>query len=104
MIKGICSKGDKTIFNENDKCASNDDELYQIFCGYFSNIISELQFPSISENISNVTDITDPLLAAIKKFQDHPSIKNIRAKNFKSVFSLTHTHTNEIEIKKLLEA
>ena len=79
---------------------SNDDELCQIFCGDFSNIISELQIPSISENISNVTDIIDPVLAVINMFQDHPSIKNIRGKNFKSIFSFTHT--SEIEIKKVI--
>ena len=92
-----CSKGDKIILNENDKYVSNDGELCQIFCDYFSNIISELQIPRISKNISNVTDITDPVLAVIIMFQDHPSIKNIREKNFKSVFS--STHTNEIEVK-----
>ena len=32
--------------------------------------------------------------------QDHPSIKNVRVKHFKSVFSFTHT--NEIEIKKII--
>ena len=57
----------------------------------FSNIISDLQIPSISKNISDVTDITDPVLAAIDMFEDHPSVKNIRAKNFKSVFSLRNT-------------
>ena len=92
-----CSKNDIIILNENDKYMSNDGELCQIFCDYFSNIISEHQIPSISENISNMAYITDPVLAAINMFQDHPSIKNIREKNFKSVFSFTHT--NEIEIK-----
>ena len=42
----------------------------------------------------------DPVLAAINMFHDYPSIKNIREKNFKSVFSFTHT--NEIEIKKII--
>ena len=55
-----CSKGDKIILNENDEWVSNDDELCQILYSYFSNIISDLQIPSISKNISNVTDITDP--------------------------------------------
>ena len=32
------------------------------------------------KTFQNVTDITDPVLAAIIMFQDHPSIKNIRAK------------------------
>ena len=39
-----------------------------------------------------MTDITDSALAAINMFQDHSSMENIRAKNFKSVFSLTHTY------------
>ena len=77
---------------------SNDDILCQIFCGYFSNVISDFPIPSISKNISNATDITDAVLGTINVFQDHLIIKNIRAKNFKSVFSLTHN--NEIEIKK----
>ena len=47
-----------------------------------------------------MTDITDPVIVATNTFQDHPSIKNIREKNFKSVFSFTHT--NEIEIKKIV--
>ena len=33
-------------------------------------------------------------------FEDHPSIQNIRAKNFKSIFSFTHT--NKTEIKKII--
>ena len=47
-----------------------------------------------------MTDITDPVLATINMFQNHPSIKNIIKKKFKSVFSFTHT--NEIEIKKII--
>ena len=46
-----------------------------------------------------MTDVIDPVLAAINMFQDHPSTKNIGAKHFKSIFSLTHT--TEIEIKNL---
>ena len=60
------------MLNENDKHVSNDGELCQMFCDYFSNFISELQIPRISENISNMTDITGPVLAAINTFHDHP--------------------------------
>ena len=42
-----------------------------MFCGYLSDIISELQIPSMSENVSNVTNVTDPVLASITMFQDH---------------------------------
>ena len=54
-------------------------------------IISELQLPSISENVSNMTDITDPVLATINMFRDHPIINNIEQKNFnRSFFSDRH--------------
>ena len=56
-----CSKGDKIVYNKNDKCVSNECQLCQIF----SNIISELQIPSISQIISKVTDIIDLVLTAI---------------------------------------
>ena len=58
-----CSRDDKIIFSKNDKCVSNDNELFQIFCGYFFNIISDFQIPSISKNNSDVTVITNPALA-----------------------------------------
>ena len=96
-----CSKGDKTVLNETDKYVrlikANHVKFLTILYK-LSNIISDLQIPSISKNISDLTDITDPVLAAIDMFEDHPSVKNIRAKNFKSVFSLTNT--NEIELAK----
>ena len=79
---------------------SNDGELCQMFCDDFSNVISKLQIPSIPKNIPNVTDITDPVLAVINKFQDHPRNKNIREKNFKSLFSFIHT--NERKILKIV--
>ena len=46
----------------------------------------------------NVTDITDPILAAINMFQDHLSIKNMRAENFKYL-----TNTKEIEYRKTIK-
>ena len=52
LFSKICSKGDKIILIENDKSVSNDDELRQIFCGYFSNIIFDLQilvYPKTSQ-------------------------------------------------------
>ena len=84
-----CSTGDKITLNENHKYVSNDGELCQIFCSYFSNINSELQIPHICENISNMTDTTDSVLATINMLQDNLSIKNIIEKKFKSAFFYT---------------
>ena len=75
------AKDYKILFNEND------DKLCQMFLA--TSVISTYQ------DISKVTDITHPVLAAINTFKDHPSIKNKRAKNFRSVFSVTHTKTKQ---------
>ena len=58
-----------------------------MFCSDLSNIISELQ----------IIDKTGPVLAVINVFQGHPSIKNVRANNLKSMFSLTCMNEREIE-------
>ena len=75
-------------------------DYVNFFCGFFFNFISNLQIPSISKIISNLIDITDPVLAASNIFQDHPSIKDIRAKHFKLVFPFIHT--SKVEIKKII--
>ena len=77
-------------------------DYVNFFCGYFFNFISNLQTPSISKIISNLIDITDPVLAASNIFQDHPSIKDIRAKHFKLVFPFI-TLAKE-KLKKSLKA
>ena len=61
------------------------------FCGYFSNIISNLQIPCISKNISNVADLTDPVSRSDKMFQDHPSINPLMPVGNKK---FRHTDTN----------
>ena len=48
---------------------SNDDELCQMFLA--------TSLTSTYEDITKVTDITDPVLAAINIFKDHRSIKNM---------------------------
>ena len=62
-------KDDKILLNENDKSMSNDDELCQMFLA--------TSLTSTYEDITKVTDITDPVLAAINIFKDHRSIKNM---------------------------
>ena len=70
------------------------------FLCYFSNIISELQISTLSQNISNVTNWSCP--GSDQYVSGSSSVKNIRAKKFAPVFSLTHA--KEIETKKILKA
>ena len=64
---------------------------------------SELKIPSLSEKIQTrllylSVDIADVSFPRLFQNVSGPSKQIIRAKNFKSVFYLTHT--NEIQIKK----
>ena len=74
------SKGDKIILNEEGKTVSDKKELCRTFSTYFANIVSDLQIPKIQDNASNIKSNHGPALAAIKAFQNHPSVVNIKKK------------------------
>ena len=38
----------------------------------------------------------DPVLAAINTFQNHPSVVNIKQREFNTIFSLNNTNENEV--------
>ena len=90
---------------ENEKVVSNKRELVKIFNEYFSNIVSnsDIQRPP------NFTLHHDPVLNAIKKSENHPSvlvIKNQVPPNVDFPFSFRKVTLNEIinEIKSLDES
>ena len=76
-------------------------ELCRTFSTYFANIVSDLQIPKIEDNASNIKSNNDPVLAAIKTFQNHPSVVNFKQKEFKSTFSFKNT--NENEVRKIIK-
>ena len=53
---------------------------------YFANIVSDLQIPKIQEDASDIRSNNDLVLAAINTFQNHPSVINIKQREFKSQF------------------
>ena len=63
------------ILNNSNKIISNDEELAEIFNKHFSKIVEKLDIDeTLASNIAS-SDITDPVFNAIKKYEDHPSIK-----------------------------
>ena len=85
-------KGEKTNLIENGKTISNDPELGNIFNGFFSNIISELNIPKKYHCFMNDMD-SDSVLSILNAYENHPSIKNIKSKKFNSTFSFENTYT-----------
>ena len=66
------------ILNNNNKIISNDEELAEIFNKHFSKIVEKLDIgETLASNIAS-SHITDPVFNAIKKYEDHPSIKKIK--------------------------
>ena len=64
--------------NNNNKTISNNEELAEIFNKHFSKIVEKLDIDeTLASNIAS-SDITDPVFNAIKKYEDHPSIKKIK--------------------------
>ena len=90
-------KGEKINLIENDKNISNDTELCDIFNGFFSNIISELNIPKKYQCFLNDMD-SDSILSVLNAFKNHPSIKNIKSKKLNSTFSFENTY-NDVVMK-----
>ena len=86
-------EGEKINLNENGKNISNETELCDIFNGFFSNIISELNIPKKYQCFLNDMD-SDSVFSVLSPFKNHPSIKNIKSKKFNSTFSFENTYTD----------
>ena len=89
------------ILNNSNKIVSNNEELSQIFNKYFSKIVENLDIDkTLASNIVS-SDVTDPVFNAIKKYEDHPSVKEI--KHFMSGKDLQFSFNFETKNKILTE-
>ena len=88
-------KGEKINLIENGKNISNDTELCDIFNGFFSNIISELNISKKYQCFLNDMG-SDSVSSVLNAFKNRPSIKNIKSKKFNSTFSFGNTYTDVV--------
>ena len=88
-------KGEKINLIENGKNITNDTELCNIFNGFFSSIIFKLNICKKYQYFLNDMD-SDSVLSVLNAFKNHPSIKNIKSKNFNSTFSFENTYTDVV--------
>ena len=91
------------INNENTKC--NENEVAKTFNGFFSNIVKNLEIPENQREDELRNRLSShPVLQAILKYRNHPSINNIRnsSRKFSSFyFSQADTNTVLKEIRRL---
>ena len=79
---------------EGNKTISNDDELCRVFNNFFSKIVDELKIPNISNY--KIDNTNDPLKEALRYFENHPSITNIKSKSFDTNFTFRDTSSSEV--------
>ena len=94
---------DKTPFNakitltEDGEIISSDNEIADVLNTVFSNIVSNLNLPKYPISNPYYNKIRDPVLKAILKDKDHPSIKAIeRVAKSKDLFNFSNVDKNKL--------
>ena len=87
---------------ENSRYVCEDNEIAEIFNTFFSNIVKELSLIDIAGDISTASNISDPILKIIVKYENHSSLLAIKKKfvDSDSSFSFNFVAINETYLKK----
>ena len=88
---------------EDGKMINDDVKIAEIFNHHFANITESLGISEDQSLLSQTTGINDPVEKAIKKYENHPSIKMIKERCELSQFEFKPVTVNEIllQIQKL---
>ena len=82
---------------ENENVITGHNEISEQFIDYFGNAVKNLNIEMDPDLLSHCEDISDPVLKAIKKYENHPSIKSIKEKvPITQTFSLKKITEKEI--------
>ena len=94
---------DKIHFNENGELLNSESETAEVLNNFFSNIVKRLKIPEYENLDRNFENVEDPVLRAILKYKNHPSITVIKEKAKNSVFSFYEVDKDKIkkEINRL---
>ena len=91
------SKTGKITLVENEEIITEDKEIAETFNKFFIDAVSSLGIQENNALLNNTADLSDPVLIAVKKFQDHPSIVEIKQHvSIESEFSFSEVNVNEI--------
>ena len=100
LIEKELNKDSNEIMSE--KIISNDNDVAETFNKFFVNIVPNLKIPTNHDFDINFKVTGDPIVDAINKYENHPSIIMIKNKN-KTQFSFTVVEYDDIlkKVKKL---
>ena len=68
-----------SVINKDDLITKNE-ALVRTFNNFFSNTVNKLGIEHVRDDESNLSNIDDPILKAIAKYENHPSV--LRIKNY----------------------
>ena len=87
----------KITLSENEKLIINDQKCAELFNNCFNSIVEELNIP-IDQNLLNDASLfDDPIIAAVHKYERHPSILKIKEKLKKhDLFSFYHVNPDKM--------
>ena len=88
---------DKIHFNENGELLNSESETAEVLNNFFSNIVKDLKIPEYENLDRSFENVEDPVLRAILKYKNHPSITVIKEKAKNSVFSFYEVVQDKIE-------
>ena len=99
----------KSLLSHKAKCGSSkinlvekEIEIAEAFNNYYSNAVKSLNLQCDSEHLSDVSDETDPIERAIKKFKNHPSIINVN-QNIPKTTNFEFSQVDIDSIKKMID-
>ena len=89
------SKSDKIMLNEGGKIVSDERKNFAELSALFffvANIVSDFKVPNIQEDVPDIRSNHDLVLVAVNTLQNHPSVVNIKHKEFNSTLSFKNTN------------
>ena len=72
---------DKIHLNENEELINSKFKTAEVLNEFFSNIVKNLKIPEYENLNRNIQKVKDPVLKAILKYKNHPSIIAIKEKS-----------------------
>ena len=93
---------DKIILMGDDEIIPENERISESLNNFFADAIINLNIPQYEDPTSNTSGIDDPVLRAIEKYKNHPSIKLIKT-NSENNASFRFQEIQAIEIEKELK-
>ena len=90
----------KITLVKDGEIISNDEEVAKTFNQFFIESVNSLNITGNTVFLKSTENMTDPVMIALKKFENHPSIVNIKEKvSMKSKFTFSKVGISDIELE-----